>query len=80
MRTYALMEYDDGKEVAVKIPVEYLPVIVAALDHCARGSHRNVMRNIGHPLGSLILVVEQFEHIVAMEELYGREEVDPQDD
>lgn len=80
MRTYALPMNWDEEKVGVEIATLYLPVIIAALNHCARKSHRNVLREIGHSILSLNLVLERFEEIVAMEELYGREEVDPQND
>jgi hypothetical protein len=42
----------------------YLEVIIAALRHCCRKSHRNILRETWASIGALFDLLEDFEGIV----------------
>ena len=70
MRTYDLTHVwteDDGK-ITVRIETEDLKMIVAALRHCARGSHRNVMREVRHSISSVFELLVDLEGILKDEQ------------
>jgi hypothetical protein len=65
MRTYDLAQFDEDDEViTIRIHPMYLEVIVAALRHCGRKSHRNVLRDTWATMFVLFCLLEDFEAVV----------------